>query len=132
MTDPTTPCQSLRFERRLSHPPRKVWRAITEPEHLSRWYPLRINELPLEVGGPIRFDDGEGTTYDGKVVEVDPPRVFAFTEEDDLVRIELRAEGEGSVLVFTHTFDAANAAQGAEDGWKGCLDQLERLVGELS
>ena len=26
----------LRFERRLAHAPAKVWRAITEPEHLDR------------------------------------------------------------------------------------------------
>lgn len=132
MPETTSESQSLRFERRLDHPPTKVWRAITEPEHLSRWYPLRATELRLEVGGRIRFDDGEGTTYDGVVVEVDPPRVFAFSEEDDLIHIEVRPDGAGSLLVFTHTFDAAGAAEGAEAGWRECLDELERLVGEFS
>jgi len=32
----------LRFTRTLDHPPEKVWRAITEPEHLRAWFPQRI------------------------------------------------------------------------------------------
>ena len=32
----------LRFTRALAHPPEKVWRAITEPEHLQAWFPQRI------------------------------------------------------------------------------------------
>ena len=25
-----------------SHPPEKVWRALTEPEHLAHWFPTTI------------------------------------------------------------------------------------------
>jgi uncharacterized protein YndB with AHSA1/START domain len=32
----------LRFVRHLAHPPEKVWRAITEPEHLKAWFPDTI------------------------------------------------------------------------------------------
>ncbi|MCW2567279.1 MAG: hypothetical protein JWN54_1376, partial [Mycobacterium sp.] len=32
----------LRFTRRLPHPPQKVWRALTEPEHLAAWFPTEI------------------------------------------------------------------------------------------
>ena len=32
----------LRFTRALAHPPEKVWRAITEPEHLAQWFPTTI------------------------------------------------------------------------------------------
>ncbi|UMG93452.1 SRPBCC domain-containing protein [Nocardioides sp. TF02-7] len=32
----------LRFERRLAHPPEKVWRALTESEHLRHWFPADI------------------------------------------------------------------------------------------
>ena len=30
---------TLSFTRKLSHPREKVWRAVTEPEHLAVWYP---------------------------------------------------------------------------------------------
>ncbi len=33
----------LRFERWLPHPPEKVWRALTEPQHLAAWFPSRID-----------------------------------------------------------------------------------------
>jgi uncharacterized protein YndB with AHSA1/START domain len=32
----------LTFTRRLAHPREKVWRAVTEPEHLAAWYPQEI------------------------------------------------------------------------------------------
>jgi uncharacterized protein YndB with AHSA1/START domain len=44
----------LRFERRLAHPPEKVWRALTEPEHLEAWFPTTI-EGEFETGAALRF-----------------------------------------------------------------------------
>src|ERR1022692_3779592 len=32
----------LRFARALPHGPEKVWRALTEAEHLQTWFPQRI------------------------------------------------------------------------------------------
>ena len=29
---------TLTFTRKLAHPREKVWRAVTEPEHLAVWY----------------------------------------------------------------------------------------------
>jgi Activator of Hsp90 ATPase homolog 1-like protein len=34
---------TLRFVRYLPHPPAKVWRALTEPEHLAAWFPTTID-----------------------------------------------------------------------------------------
>jgi uncharacterized protein YndB with AHSA1/START domain len=44
----------LRFTRTLRHPPDKVWRAITEPEHLAQWFPTTI-EGDRAAGAPLRF-----------------------------------------------------------------------------
>ena len=127
----------LRIERRLAHSPEKVWRAVTEPEHLSQWYPFRAAELDLRLGGRIRFDDGAGTTLDAVVTELDPPRLFAFStrapaemtrESDDLIRFELTPEGTGCLLVFTHIFDDRYAAASYASGWQVCLDALEAVV----
>jgi hypothetical protein len=55
---------------------------------------------------PNRFDiDPELLPTSGTVVELDPPRVFAFTWGKDLLRFELSADGRGCLLVFTHSFD---------------------------
>jgi uncharacterized protein YndB with AHSA1/START domain len=32
----------LLFVRHLAHPPEKVWRAISEPDHLAVWFPSTI------------------------------------------------------------------------------------------
>jgi uncharacterized protein YndB with AHSA1/START domain len=127
----------LRMERRLAHPPEKVWRALTEPTHLNQWYPFRVAALEPRVGGRIVFDDGGGTTVEGRVTELDPPRVFAFTQDPSAVlpregenhlRFELRPDGDGCLLVFTHAFhDRPHAAANAA-GWDACLDALEAVV----
>ncbi|WP_214102802.1 SRPBCC family protein [Acrocarpospora catenulata] len=123
----------LRMERLLAHPVDKVWRAITEPEHLSRWYPFTAVELDLRPGGTIVFDDGAGTTLKAEITELDPPRVFAFSEHappsvhresDDLVRFELRPEDDGCRLIFTHTFDDRYGAASYASGWQVCLDKM--------
>jgi uncharacterized protein YndB with AHSA1/START domain len=50
----------LRFERLLPHPPQKVWRALTQEEHLAAWFPTTI-EGDLRPGAPLRFAfRGEG------------------------------------------------------------------------
>ena len=33
---------TLTFTRKLAHSREKVWRAVTEPEHLAVWYPQQI------------------------------------------------------------------------------------------
>lgn len=128
---------AVRIERRLAHPPGKVWRAITDPEQLSQWYPFRVTELELRVGGTITFDDGAGMVMSATVVELDEPRVFAFSEHapegmhresDDLVRMEIVPDGAGCTLVFTHVFDDRPAAASYCTGWNACLDALMMLV----
>jgi uncharacterized protein YndB with AHSA1/START domain len=124
---------ALRIERRLAHPLEKVWRAITEPAHLSQWYPFQAKEIDLRVGGTIHFDDGRGTVMNAVITALDPPHVFAFSEHapaempresDDLVHFELRADGQGCLLIFTFIFDDRYAAASYASGWHMCLDAL--------
>ncbi len=119
----------LRFERRLTHPVEKVWRAITEPAELSGWFPADM-EMDLQEGGKILFvfREGEGPTQDGSIVELDPPRVFAYTWGDDLLRWELWPEDGGCRLVFTHTFDDRPSAASFAAGWTICLAALHRVA----
>jgi uncharacterized protein YndB with AHSA1/START domain len=119
----------LRIERRLAHPPEKVWRALTEPAQLSRWFPADM-EMSLAVGSEIRFvyQGDEGPTTHGVINELDPPRVFAFTWGDDLLRWELHEDGRGCLLIFTHTFDDRAGAASFASGWQVCLDALDAVV----
>ncbi len=120
---------ALRIERQFGHLPDKVWRALTEPAQLTAWFPFDV-QLEPALGAPITFVDrgGDGTTMDGVITELDPPRVFAYTWEDDLLHWELRATDGGTLLIFTHMFaDRAGAASFAA-GWGACLNALDDLL----
>ncbi|MCO6003815.1 SRPBCC family protein [Actinoallomurus purpureus] len=117
----------LRFERRLAHPVEKVWRALTDPAHLTHWFPSTVEELDLRPGGKIRFrqEHEQLPLGAGEITELDPPHVLAFTWYDDPLRWELRPDGQGCILVFTHTFTDRPMAGSFAAGWESCLSALE-------
>ncbi|MGV9601595.1 SRPBCC family protein [Streptosporangium sandarakinum] len=114
----------LRMERRLGHPPEKVWRAVTDPAHLAQWFPARV-EADLRAGGRISFDPGGGhPPTDGVITEFDPPRVIAYTWGDALLRWEARPDGAGTLLILTHTFADRFGAASFAAGWRMCTGML--------
>jgi uncharacterized protein YndB with AHSA1/START domain len=130
----------LRFERRLRHAPAKVWRAITDPAELAHWFPTAV-EAELRPGAPMRFTFPEDApvsgVWEGEVLEVDPPRVYMFRWNQDVLRFELIPDGEGCRLVFTQTIGGGRVGRlGAgrtAAGWDACLDSLTaRLAGETA
>jgi uncharacterized protein YndB with AHSA1/START domain len=121
----------VRFERRLAHPPERVWRAVTEPEELAAWFPDTI-EGEFASGGTVRFPKFAemGLPATGTVTEFDPPRLLAFTWGTSALRFELEPDGEGCRLIFTDTLPREESAKNAA-GWEVCLDSLEAtLAGE--
>ncbi|HEY8527747.1 MAG TPA: SRPBCC family protein [Acidimicrobiales bacterium] len=122
----------LRMERRFAHPVDKVWRALSEPDELVHWFPSKV-ELDPAVGGKVRFIE-EGDEYpslDGEITDLDPPRLIAYTWDDDHLRWELRPDGDGCVLTLTHTFGDRYGAGSFATGWTVCIDALgARLAGE--
>jgi uncharacterized protein YndB with AHSA1/START domain len=113
----------LRMERRLKHPPEKVWRAVTEPERLSEWFPTTVTP-ELRVGGVVEFGFGDA----GTVTDFDPPRLFAFTWSGEHLRWELHPDGTGTRLVLVHTFDDRAGAASFAAGWHTCVVALELVL----
>jgi uncharacterized protein YndB with AHSA1/START domain len=113
---------TLTYTRQLAHPPEKVWRAVTEPEHIVAWFPHAVVG-DWRPGGPLRFESEMGS-FDGEVVAVDPPTLLEFMWGEDRLRIELRAEGGGTLLTFTDTFDEVGKAARDGAGWHECLERL--------
>ncbi|WHT16835.1 SRPBCC family protein [Crossiella sp. CA-258035] len=128
----------LRFERRLRHPPEKVWRAVTDPAHLKHWFPAEL-QTEQRIGAPITFvfPGAEAPPGSGEILEFDPPRVFAFSWKDansqdtTVLRFELVPADEGCLLTFTHALggpgDLLATARHAA-GWDGSLDVLEGVL----
>ena len=121
---------ALTFERRLAHPIERVWRAVTEPGELARWFPSAVRGV-MTPGASLTFEfpGGEAPTMEGEVIEADPPRSLAFTWGDDMLRIELEPTDGGCVLRFVVLFDDAERASRDAAGWHVCLDRLEQHLG---
>jgi uncharacterized protein YndB with AHSA1/START domain len=126
---------ALRFERRVSHPVEAVWRALTEPDELARWFPSTV-EVDLRVGGEMTFTfaempiPDESSTMTGRVTDLDPPRLFAFYWGQDHLRFELEPADGGTACVmrFTVLIDSKDKAARDAAGWHVCLDGLEQLL----
>ena len=121
----------LRFERRLAHPVAKVWKAVSDPAEMRHWFPAML-ETELRIGAPIRFvfpdeapvDEGG----DGEILELDPPKVFAFRWSHDVLRFELVPDGDGCLLYFSQTLGGGAVGRLAAGrnaaGWDHCLATL--------
>jgi uncharacterized protein YndB with AHSA1/START domain len=124
----------VRFERRLAHPPERVWRAVTETEELAKWFPARP-----EIGGERRvgaaltftYPNNEEPPETGQILELNEPRLFAFSwrpgaegSDPQVLRFEVEPDGDGTKLVFTHELPRPDSAKVAA-GWQLCLADLE-------
>jgi uncharacterized protein YndB with AHSA1/START domain len=128
---------TLRFERRLAHPPEKVWKALTDPAELGHWFPQDL-EGSFTPGGTLRFvfrgtpptlGGKVITDFTGEVLEIDPPRVLAYTWGEDTLRWSLTPDGDGCLLVFTDTLAERGKAARDGAGWHVCLDALLAQLG---
>ncbi|HET6654184.1 MAG TPA: SRPBCC domain-containing protein [Nocardioides sp.] len=132
------PDGGVEFVRHLAHAPEKVWRALTESEHLVHWFPTDILgerragaslELPFWPRVVERWSIEQPVTK-GELVAWVPPRLFEWTWEGDRLRWQLEPEAQGTRLVLSTWFADATAEYRtkSESGYHLCLDQLEELL----
>jgi uncharacterized protein YndB with AHSA1/START domain len=110
---------ALRFERHLGYPVERVWRAVTVPAELERWFPAAADWKP---------DAGEvfqAAGQHGEITELDPPHLISWAFAGNQYRIELHARDGGCLLVFTYVFDDRPAAAQWAAGWDTYLNRLE-------
>jgi uncharacterized protein YndB with AHSA1/START domain len=135
---------SLTLKRRLKAPPAKVFAAWTDPEKVKVWMgpgeikALRV-ETDLRVGGRFRWvmqaPDGEEHDVSGVYREVVANRKLVFTwawkstpERESLVTVEIKPDGDGSLLTLTHEqFFDADARDRHQGGWTSALDKMEKM-----
>jgi uncharacterized protein YndB with AHSA1/START domain len=119
----------LRFTRTLPHPREKVWRAVTEPEHLARWFPTTI-EGERAAGARLRFafPAAQLPAFEGEMTAYEPPSLMELRWGSDLLRLELRAVEQGTELTLLDTLDALGKAARDGTGWHTCLDALQAAL----
>ena len=98
---------TLQLEHRYDHSVERVWKAITSADELRHWFP---------PGAEL------------KVTECEPPHLLAGSWYGDQLRFELRPDGDGCVLLFSHAFaDRRKAARDAA-GWDCCFARFSALL----
>lgn len=115
----------LRFQRSFPHAVEKLWRAVTEPEHLAAWFPTTIDG-DRRAGAHLQFvfPNGEAPPFDGEVVAYEPPSLFEFRWGPDSIRMEITGSGTSSTITLLHAFDERGKAARDAAGWHVCLDAL--------
>jgi len=77
----------------MAAPPERVFHALVDPEQLMQWFtseicPTKFFEFEARPGGRYRYASGQSTLTvngvnkfecQGEVLEVDPPRLLAYT-----------------------------------------------------
>ncbi len=127
---------TITFERRIRHPVPVVWEALTESEHLARWYMTRAR-MDAREGGSIDYLSGPSQYHvTGKILVWDPPRVFEHEwnveprkelpkGERSIVRWELTPDGDGTLLRIAHKRLTRATSIGFVSGIHAFLDRLE-------
>jgi uncharacterized protein YndB with AHSA1/START domain len=121
---------AVRFSRIYDHPVDRVWRFVTDPGELDRWFPSHA-EIDLRTGGAIRFGgDPNMPESTGLVLAVDPPRHLSFDWGGDELHFDLaEADGGRTRFTLTNVLQAENTAARNGAGWEVCLAALDALAG---
>jgi uncharacterized protein YndB with AHSA1/START domain len=117
---------TIRFERTFPYPPEEIWRSLTEREELKRWFPTDIITDDWKVGATLTFvfRENQAPSFTGTVLELEEPRLLAYTWGEDTLRFILTPRPGGAThLVLTDELEPGWAARNAA-GWETCLANL--------
>jgi uncharacterized protein YndB with AHSA1/START domain len=137
----------LRLSRRLPAPRELVFRALTEPAELARWWGpagFTVPECTLDArpGGAwrtvMRSPEGRDHIVSGVYREIRPPTRLVLTwawetegtrGHETLVTIELHEQGEATLLELHHElFESESSRDQHRHGWSSCFDCLEQAL----
>ncbi len=130
----------------LAAPPEQIFRTLTEPADLAKWWgPQGFTtpeiDLDLRVGGVYRFamqpPDGDLFHLTGEFLEIDPPSCLVYTfrwEEPDpddretVVRLSLDDVGGATELSLSQGEFATEARVSLHrSGWTDSFEKLRKL-----
>jgi uncharacterized protein YndB with AHSA1/START domain len=125
---------TMTFVRRLPHPIKAVWAALTEPAQRAVWLGETVfsdDQIEMMPNDPPAAPEAKKLT--GRILVWDPPHVLEHEwrqriVEDGVVRYELREDGDGTVLTFTHTGLSERNARGFAPGTHAFFDRMAAFL----
>ena len=137
---PTTELAAIERTVQLSAAPERVWRALTDPADLTRWFPERM-DLTIESGAVGTFTWTEYGDFAVRVENVDEPRYLAWSwarepnvpaDEAFMTRVEWwltpRDDGGTTLRVRESGFVDPAHRSGNDEGWTEELAELAELL----
>jgi len=136
MNETSTEARSVVVEREISHPPEKIWRALTQPHLIEEWLMKTDFKPVVDHRFNLRADWG---SVDCQVMAIEPNRTLSYSWAamglDSVVTWTLTPTPTGTHLRMEQSGfgpDQQQAYMGAKYGWPKFFANLERVVGGLS
>jgi uncharacterized protein YndB with AHSA1/START domain len=139
----------LRLKRFLPFPRTLVYRGLTDPGELAKWwgphgFSVPYIESDLLIGGSYRIamqpPDGEIFYLSGEFIEVAPPARLAYTfrwsppdpdDRETVVELSLEEKPDGTEVRLIHSGFLTEARRSLhEAGWTDSFERLERMLTE--
>ncbi len=153
MTSPPMPGPASRREVRITRllraPRELVFKAWIDPDQVAAWWAPQHCRIPREtvviephVGGLIHFSMVEvagAAVYPVRfeIVEMAEPELLVLASDPQpeiglvfpmITRAVFTVQGDATLLTVTQGPHTEATQDGANAGWLGCLDKLERLL----
>ncbi|MET1064128.1 MAG: SRPBCC domain-containing protein [Arthrobacter sp.] len=138
----------LNLECTLDAPPEEIFRMLTQPTELLKWWGPRGFKIPeaelnLTEGGRYRFSmtppEGKPFHLSGEFLEIDPPWRLVYTfhweeptpdDRDTVVDLSLGSTGEATLLVLSQgPFLTEERVALHRDGWTESFEKLQAVLG---
>lgn len=129
--------------RTFDAPVRLVFEAWSNPELFKQWWvprsmgmTLHSCEMDMRTGGTYRLSFGEGMDFFGRYIEVTPPTLIVWTNEESgengsVTTVIFEDKGDQTLVVMNELYpskEAFEAAGGAEDATTETFAQLDELL----
>ena len=139
---------SLEIVREIRAAPERVFRALTDPRDLARWWTgiggIRNAQFDLRPGGKyhyeFRMEGGATCLVHGEVREVDPPRRLVMTwvspeypKLETLLSFDLEPMAGGTRLTLRHSgLTEPGSLRDHHEGWLAALSLLLPWIAMLT
>jgi uncharacterized protein YndB with AHSA1/START domain len=133
-----------RASTRIAAPAERVWRALTDPAEIEKYYFGSKVESDWKAGSPITWNgEWQGKPYQdkGEILEVQPRRRMRYThyspmtgkpdvpENYHAITIDLMPDGDGTRVSLAQDGNAdAQARDHSAKNWATMLDGLKKLI----
>lgn len=132
----TAAADVIRVEHYYPQPPTIVWRALTEPQLLVRWWAQ--GDIRAVEGHCFDLDMGQWGKQPCQIIKVEPERRLSFRFATGMLNTtitwELIPQDSGTLLTLTHEgFDLTSplgktALEGMKPGWPKVLERLQQVL----